>query len=126
MTLTAELKSLKQSNVSLAKKAKDQKKNAPKKREKKDGKLNKDELYAWKKISAKTGQSTTRTWKRKTYDWFPNHGAWTIHDPKDCKKSKEDKTKEDKAPEEHTHTKGLTLTAALANLVEQGSSFKEE
>jgi hypothetical protein len=30
------------------------------------------------------GESKTKTFRKKTYHWCPNHEKWTIHTPEQC------------------------------------------
>jgi hypothetical protein len=47
-----------------------------------NGKENKQ--WAWKKVQPAPGESKTKTFRKKTYHWCPNHEKWTIHTPEQC------------------------------------------
>lgn len=42
--------------------------------------------WAWKEVPPKEGEGKTKTVNGKEYHWCPNHEAWTLHTPKECKK----------------------------------------
>ena len=40
---------------------------------------------AWKKVSPKSDESTTKKIGKKDFSWCEHHMEWTMHHPKDCK-----------------------------------------
>ena len=40
----------------------------------------------WKTVPPKEGEELIKTVNGKKYHWCPNHKAWTLHTPEECKK----------------------------------------
>jgi hypothetical protein len=98
-------------------------------KKKSKGQKNK-EREAWKKVPPKEGDKKTIKKGEKTYHWCPNHKAWTIHKPSDCKgvalKKDDTNKKEDDKDSQNKNKKELKISKALQAIAEGSESDDEE
>jgi len=124
IALTARFEELKDKNLKLSKNLqpgrKPQKPNSKRSPKSKSNKK-KDKEYAWKKVPPKSGQAHTINRDKKTYHWCPEHLAWCVHKPEDCKLKEQRENSindSDQAPKDEKDTKQVAFSALEAILSE--------
>jgi uncharacterized membrane protein YgcG len=70
--------------------------------------------YAWKDVAPAAGTAHNKVVEGKTYHWCPNHNAWTLHKPEECRMVREEE------PEADTQAQAV---AAITN--EHGNPFHD-
>ena len=105
VALRAQIESLKSYSNPTKKEKLDKKKKFEKKKE--------SDKYAWKTVAPKTGEPIKKTVGSKLYHWCPNHFAWTLHTPEQCKK-RNGSTVDNPAPS----SQQLQLQTALMSIME--------
>jgi len=124
IALTARFEELKDKNLKLSKNLqpgrKSQKPN-PKRTPNAKSNKKKDKEYAWKKVPPKAGQAHMINRDSKTYHWCPEHLAWCVHKPSDCKLKEQRENSinnSDQAPKDEKDIKQVAFSALEAILSE--------
>ena len=98
------------------KKNKDDKKNNNKGKSK--DKKKKDDLWKWKKVAPKSGESKTKQVKGKTYNWCAHHTAWTLHKESECRLNRNTGNEDHPDPSDDPQS--------LQSILEQEGAFGQE
>ena len=104
MALQAIFNLLKDTELKLSKEVTDPKqakegKKSDKKKKKSSKKQKGKEMYAWKKVPPKNGE-TTKVVDGETYYWCEDHQVWMLHKPEDCELRKKRLADDQKKAEE--------------------------
>jgi len=109
-------KSIKGSKHSKSKGKSEQKGKSSGKKGKSKNKQRQQNDMAWKKRPPKDGENLVKVVNGRTYNWCPEHMAWTVHKPSECKLAQQRNSSGETKP--RSSTLNQAMTAILEELEE--------